>query len=137
MRLALLGDIMLGRGVAEAHAAGGWEDSLSLLAPQIKAADLALANLESPLTEDTSLIPSAWENPQVYDLCATRQGVSALQSAGINLLGLANNHALDCSPQGLLETAGILEEEGLQTLQPGEVVRIEQKWFADRISGFR
>ena len=126
MQIALLGDIMLGRGLAEAHLAGGWEESLAYLAPQIKAADLALANLESPLTRDVSLVPAAWENPQDYNLCASTEGVAALQAAGIDLLGLANNHSLDCSPLGVEESAAILAGEGLQALLPGGVVQIKQ-----------
>jgi len=42
--LALLGDLMVGRGVDPTPA------SLGYLAPNLKAADLSLANLESPLT---------------------------------------------------------------------------------------
>jgi len=41
--LALLGDLMLGRGVDPKP------DSLAYLTPDLSAADLALANLESPL----------------------------------------------------------------------------------------
>ena len=55
--LALLGDIQLGRGVAQARAGGSWEEALSYLQPTLAGADLALANLESPLSESASVLP--------------------------------------------------------------------------------
>ena len=50
IRLVFLGDVMLGRGVSQAHTAGDWPQAFQALQPVISSADLALANLESPIT---------------------------------------------------------------------------------------
>ena len=57
--IAFLGDVMLGRGVAQAHASleRPWGLALDGIRPDLQAADLALANLESPLTERPLLQP--------------------------------------------------------------------------------
>jgi poly-gamma-glutamate synthesis protein (capsule biosynthesis protein) len=106
--LALLGDLMLGRGVTPG------DSSLSYLAPYLQSADLALANLESPLTTAPSQTTG-------YNLCAPPERVRFLADAGLDLLSLANNHRLDCGPQGLAETEATLTESGLTPLGPQPV----------------
>ncbi|NPV87598.1 MAG: CapA family protein [Anaerolineae bacterium] len=112
--LALMGDVMLGRGVAQAHAARDWERAFSAIAPHVQRADLALANLESPLT--TANTPALTRTARNYNLCAAAQSVQALHSAGIDILALANNHASDCSPHGADETRTILESNGMRAI---------------------
>lgn len=106
--LALLGDLMLVRGVTPG------DSSLSYLAPYLQSADLALANLESPLTTAPSQTTG-------YNLCAPPERVCFLADAGLDLLSLANNHRLDCGPQGLAETESTLTESGLTPLGPQPV----------------
>jgi poly-gamma-glutamate synthesis protein (capsule biosynthesis protein) len=91
---------MLGRGVTPG------EDSLAYLAPYLQSADLALANLESPLTT----VPSQTSG---YNLCASPERVRFLVAAGLDLLSVANNHSLDCGPDGLAETESTLHAAGL------------------------
>jgi poly-gamma-glutamate synthesis protein (capsule biosynthesis protein) len=105
--LALLGDIMLGR---EIHPTA---DTFAYLEPALSSADLALANLESPLTD------SPVESKSSYALCAPPRNVKFLAASGINLLSLANNHNLDCGAQGLAETEKALGEAGLGFIGPG------------------
>ena len=83
---------MLGRDVHPTS------ETFAYLKPFLTSADLALANLESPLTDS----PIVTESP--YVLCAPPENVSYLVDAGFDLLALANNHRLDCGTQGLLET---------------------------------
>jgi poly-gamma-glutamate synthesis protein (capsule biosynthesis protein) len=102
--LALLGDVMLGRGVQPS------EHSFSFIWPLIAASDLALANLESPLTD---------QPPEVglpYILCAPPKNVKYLAEAGFDIFSLANNHAGDCGMTGELETRSALSEAGLKYL---------------------
>ena len=104
--LALLGDISLARGV---HAN---TDAFSALAVQLSSADLALANLESPL--DPQWTPSG-QNPSTpaYNLCAPAERAELLKGWGLDLLSLANNHAFDCSPDGLTQTVAALGSQNL------------------------
>jgi gamma-polyglutamate biosynthesis protein CapA len=104
--LALLGDVMLGRGVKPSP------DSFAYLEPYLRSADLALANLESPLT--TAKPGSA----SPYNLCAEPESVKHLARAGFDLLSLANNHRLDCGQAGLQETQATLVQAGLNFIGP-------------------
>jgi poly-gamma-glutamate synthesis protein (capsule biosynthesis protein) len=104
--LALLGDVMLGRGV---HATA---ETFTYLEPFLASADLALANLESPLTN----APAQSESP--YVLCARPENVRVLVDAGLDYLALSNNHRLDCGEDGLLETQRTLAEAGLGFIDP-------------------
>jgi poly-gamma-glutamate synthesis protein (capsule biosynthesis protein) len=102
--LALLGDILLGRGVTPTA------DSLAYLAPELSAADLALANLESPLG------PGDEAPTHEYDLCAPAERASFLAGWGLDLLSLENNHADDCGPDGAGQTIAALSAAGLDGL---------------------
>jgi poly-gamma-glutamate capsule biosynthesis protein CapA/YwtB (metallophosphatase superfamily) len=105
--LALLGDINLGRGTDPAA------DSFSMLAKDLAGANLAIANLESPLSAD---LP---DSSPGYNLCAPEERADLLADWGLDLLSLANNHRLDCSPQGDMETRSILETAGIDSIGPG------------------
>jgi len=106
-----VGDLMLGRGVEVAGV------SLTKVAPRLAAADLALGNLECALAPDGSPLPAedSGENKpnRPYRLVAPASAAGVLASAGFDLLGLANNHALDRGLGGLAETASTLKAAGL------------------------
>jgi len=104
--LALLGDISLARGVQPNV------DSFSALASQLNLADLALANLESPLDQDWSAKQQT-TSASSYNLCAPAENAKMLKAWGLDLLSLANNHALDCNPDGLTQTVTALESQNL------------------------
>ena len=99
--LALLGDVMLGRDI---HPTA---QTFATLEPFLKSADLALANLESPLTNAPAQTKSS------YVLCAPPENVKYLVNAGFDLLSLANNHRLDGGETGLEETQSTLTKAGL------------------------
>ncbi len=126
VRLALLGDVMLGRGIASLYASGGWENALTGLAPILEPADLALANLESPLAESIPTSVTQALAAGEYNLCAPGAAVEALRTAGLDVLSLANNHAQDCTPDGVVESARVLENADLAALPPGETLILER-----------
>jgi poly-gamma-glutamate synthesis protein (capsule biosynthesis protein) len=105
--LALLGDLMLGRGVEPKS------DSLAYLTPDLSAADLALANLESPLAP---VLPASGST---YNLCPLSVRADLLHAWGFDLLSLANNHSLDCGPDGPTGTRSALEAAGIASIGPG------------------
>ena len=107
VRLALLGDVMLGRDIHPTS------ETFSYLELFLNSADLVLANLESPLTNS----PVATGSP--YALCAPPENVRYLVDANFDLLGLANNHRLDCGADGLIETQRTLTGAGLGYMGPG------------------
>ncbi len=126
--LRAVGDVMLARGVAR-QAEG--RDPAALLADtrELLAGEVTLGNLESPLTTATSPV-----RPGPYRLLAPPAQVAVLSSAGFDLLSLANNHALDAGPEGLVETLDTLRDAGLAAAGAG---RSEAAAFAPVMTGTR
>jgi poly-gamma-glutamate synthesis protein (capsule biosynthesis protein) len=112
--IAFAGDIMLGRGVAQAHQQCCWDRALAALAPCTVSVDLAFANLESPLT-------SAPLNRETYDLRAPFEAHLALAAAGLDLVSLANNHITDSGEQGVHDTLAALRAAGVVGLGPSDL----------------
>jgi len=113
--LALTGDVMLGRGVAQSLD-GEWEAAFAEVAPVLREANLAFANLESPLTTaplSASASPVGGDEGRAYDLRAPPEAVVALSVAGFDAVSLANNHALDAGEVGLAETQRMLAKTGI------------------------
>jgi len=104
---------MLGRGVAPAP------DSLAFLTPGLRAADLSLANLESPLGTYRGSDAAPFPIPGDYNLCAPANRSRYLSEWGLDLLSLANNHRLDCGEAGFIETQSALAAAGVTPLLPG------------------
>jgi poly-gamma-glutamate synthesis protein (capsule biosynthesis protein) len=107
--LALLGDLMVGRGVDPTPA------SLAYLAPNLKAADLSLANLESPLTSS----PTSPTAKGGYDLCASAARAALFSTWGLDMLTLANNHRFDCGDDRVGDTIRAVNGAGLVPIGPG------------------
>ena len=107
--LLAVGDVMPGRGVAVAT------NPLRQAAPWLRAADLALGNLEAVLAPESA--PRAGEGRIL--LAAPPVATGWLRAAGFDLLGLANNHSLDYGPQGLAGTAKRLQAAGITPLGAG------------------
>jgi hypothetical protein len=107
VELIAVGDVMLGRGVADEP------DPLAAVAPWLAAANLTLGNLECVVAEGGA------GRPGPYRLRAPVSSVATLRAAGFNLLGLANNHALDFGPGGLAEMVARLQAAGIAPLGVG------------------
>ncbi len=106
VRVVLVGDVMVGRGVASAIAADGSE----VFAPVrhlLTDADIAGANLESPLTDRAHLA----ENPNALEADPSAAGV--LADAGFDIVALANNHVGDAGADGVLDTVDAVESAGM------------------------
>lgn len=100
--LALLGDISLGRGVTPSSG------SFAFLDEYLGTADLAFANLESPLAN----IPPSSSPEGAYNLCVLGSPTELLTAWNLDILSIANNHRYDCGPDGFYETASILSIAG-------------------------
>ena len=123
--LVFVGDVMLGRGVAQALD-GDWGAAFAGVQPWLAEADLAFANLESPLAAvPPPRNPPRWggrarhpprgggQEGGTYDLRAPREAAAALRAAGFDVVSLANNHALDAGEAGLQETVNTLRTSGI------------------------
>ncbi|KAK3723449.1 hypothetical protein LTR37_001701 [Vermiconidia calcicola] len=90
-----------------------WGDVLPLL----HGADLNLLNLETSVTTH----PTKWPN-KVFNYRMHPANISALQAARIHYAGLANNHTLDFSEPGLLETVQTVGKAGVAFAGAGETI---------------
>ena len=83
--------------------------------PLLHAADLNVLNLETSATTH----PTKWPN-KVFNYRMHPANISALQAAKISYVGLANNHTLDFSEPGLLETVQTVKNTGIAYAGAGE-----------------
>jgi poly-gamma-glutamate capsule biosynthesis protein CapA/YwtB (metallophosphatase superfamily) len=109
VKLALAGDTMLGRGVAEAL---GVRDPASLVAREVVGvaheADLFVLNLECCISERGRPAPG-----KPFFFRAPPRATELLVHLGVRCVTLANNHALDFGEEALLDTFEHLAAAGI------------------------
>lgn len=110
VRLVMGGDVMLGRLVADHIAAFGPDYPLGGVASTLRGADLALVNLECAITESSRPWSGA---PKPFYFGAPPAAAEGLAHAGIDVVTLANNHALDFDVAGLADTMRLLRAQGI------------------------
>lgn len=116
LHLVVSGDAMLGRGVNAVLHQTGPEYPLRSIAPLTQAADLCFTNLECAISPKAKL----YSGPsKMFYFRADPIAAETLVSAGIDLVSLANNHALDVDFLGLLDTIAILKESGIRQVGAG------------------
>ncbi len=109
IRLLLAGDVMMGRRVAPVAAADGAE-FFEGIRTIVSGADVAAANLESPLT----LRPHVSEGPNALEADPAMSALIA--GAGFDVMAVANNHIGDAGDGGVLDTLQALEDAGIESL---------------------
>jgi hypothetical protein len=92
---------------------------------------LTLGNLECVIAEEG--VP----RPGPYRLRALPSAVADLRDAGFDVLGLANNHALDFGPAGLAETVSRLQEAGIAALGVGPNAEVAVQPLIRQVGGVR
>lgn len=117
MRLALAGDTMLGRMVAERLAE---VPPTALVADEVvevaREADLFVLNLECAVSERGD----RWPDPaKPFFFRAPPAAVETLRHLGVDCVTLANNHALDYGEVALLDTLDHLAAAGIAVVGAG------------------
>jgi poly-gamma-glutamate capsule biosynthesis protein CapA/YwtB (metallophosphatase superfamily) len=135
IKLALAGDTMLGRGVAQRLLTAGPE---SLFAPELveiaHEADLFVLNLECCISERGK----PWPAPgKPFFFRAPPVAVEALTILGVDCVTLANNHALDFGEEALLDTFDHLARVGIAWVGAGADVGRARAPVVLRSNGFR
>ncbi|MGH3682517.1 MAG: CapA family protein, partial [Natronosporangium sp.] len=87
--------------------------ALGPFAPVLRAADFAMVNLETAVTDRGT------PEPKTFHFRAPRSAYQALQAAGVDLVTLANNHALDYGQVGLSDTLAAAEDAGMPYVGAG------------------
>jgi len=119
VEILAVGDVMTGRGLA------GTPDLFGRVSEALRSADLTIGNLEGALSSTPAADDSLW-------LLLPLSTPATLSEAGFDLLGLANNHALDAGRAGLAETRRLLRAAGLEPVEtePAVVRDIDGLSFA-------
>ncbi|HWV39841.1 MAG TPA: CapA family protein [Vulgatibacter sp.] len=109
--VALMGDVMLGRGVREALAAMTPEEPWGDVLPLLRSASARILNLECAVTRSER----RWmRTPKIFHFRADPvPAVRVLEAASIDACSLANNHSLDFEVEGLEETISTLDRAGI------------------------
>ncbi|MEV5559806.1 CapA family protein [Nonomuraea wenchangensis] len=116
--LALAGDTMLGRGVADLLATSSDPDMYISdgVRGYLSEADAILLNLECCISDRGS----PWCAPgKIFHFRAPPQGVDFLAELGVTCVTMANNHALDYGYDALLDTCAHLEHMEIGTAGAG------------------
>ncbi|MBK9036071.1 MAG: CapA family protein [Myxococcales bacterium] len=127
LTLAFVGDVMFGRYVPGGFApiAAEQDDPFATVAPVVTAADLAFANLETPVMAAPPAT-SPWGTRMRF--VATPPRVATLAAAGFDVVSVANNHHYDLRARGVAETPRHLAALGLRAVgaaQRRAPIRIE------------
>lgn len=106
MRLVLVGDVMLGRGVnatlRQVRSEYPWGDTLRLF----HAADWQLCNLECVMSDRG--VPWSF-TPKAFHFRSDAKNIAVLKAARIDAVSLANNHTLDFGYDAMREMLELLD----------------------------
>ena len=98
-------------GTVGANLAQNPSTALGTTIPQLFAGtNMTMVNLESVITEGTCPEPQTKPPGEQYTFDAPASAVTALKSANISLVTEANDHGLDCGPQGLSQNLTVASQ---------------------------
>jgi hypothetical protein len=108
------GDTFIGDAAERAIAQHGYGWPLEEISPLLTG-DVVVINAEAPITTlDEPFTPN-----KLYSYASHPHAAQALANAGVDVLGLANNHALDQGAEGLTDTMQHVDAAGLVSFGAG------------------
>jgi len=114
--LTAVGDIMLSRTVLRRIMFyDDYRHPYRATADRLRAADLTVANLELPLSDNQQ--PSS--DPHTFTFVAPTAAADGLRWAGIDAVSLANNHTTNFGTGPLMDTIRALDEYGIESFGAG------------------
>ena len=105
---------------------------LDPIAPLLSGADLAMVNLETAIT--TRGVPVAGKN---FHFRSPAASFSALKAAGVDVVNMANNHALDYGPVGMQDTFDAIAASKLPVVGIGHNAAEAYRPYRTTIKGQR
>ncbi|MFJ9845965.1 CapA family protein [Kitasatospora sp. NPDC101155] len=118
LTVALAGDTMLGRGVADQLRRSRTPQTLfaAEVRQALAEADLVVLNLECCISDRGN----RWPNPyKRFFFRAPPVAADVLAELGVDCVTLADNHALDYGFDALTDTRALLERAGVRTVGAG------------------
>jgi len=114
VRLIAVGDLLMHQDVQRAARNAGSFDALwADILPLLRGADIAFANLETPIA------PTCGAPGRPFVFNAPEELPLALKRSGFSVLATANNHAFDQGVKGVSETLDRLDGAGLAFIGSG------------------
>jgi len=113
MIIGFAGDTMLGRLVNETISMTNYNYPWGNVLLLLKENDLNVINLETTLTRSKKKVP------KVFNFKADPDKVQTLVNGRIDVVNLANNHSLDFSEEGLIETINTLDKHNIKHVGAG------------------
>ncbi len=114
INILVTGDFYAGHRIDDLISQDRFDEIYNDFLPVIRSCDIAISNLESPLTEHS--IPIKKTGPAIK---ASKKTMEALKFAGFNLFTLANNHIMDFGWQGLADTLELCDENKMDYVGAG------------------
>ncbi len=115
VRLAFVGDVLLGSYVETLMKRNGFEYPYLQVKQLLQDADVTAANLETAVTGDREKA-----GLKQYEFRSPPEALPAFADAGFDIVTLANNHTLDFGPEGLRDTFRHLKDNNIQYVGAGE-----------------
>lgn len=125
LKIAAVGDILLGRGVGNriiSQHGGDFTYPFRKVEGILKTADVVFANLESPISDRGVPVDG-----KPITLRSGTKAFEAVRAAGFNLLNLANNHVMDYGDEALYDTLDILSKNGIAFAGAGRNIEEARK----------
>ncbi|MBP7859730.1 CapA family protein [Patescibacteria group bacterium] len=111
------GDVMLGRYVnVLSNSKKDYTWMFKNSAEFLKNADLTVVNLESPFVKNCPLTSTGMK------FCANDKSVEGLKFAGIDVVGIANNHILNYGTEGFENTKKVLSSNEIEYTGDGSIL---------------
>ncbi|MGW6913799.1 CapA family protein [Kitasatospora sp. NPDC054939] len=126
--VAFAGDVHFEGRTEPRLSVDGTEKALGPLSQALADADLSVLNLETAITERGK------PEPKLYTFRTSRKALTALQESGVDVVSLANNHAVDYGADGLADTLAAKESSPIPVVGFG---RTAKEAFAPYVSTVR
>ena len=133
IELAAVGDVTFGDGVGWRIARTSTRYPWLQVAPVLRRADIATANLEGAVSERGTPVPGK----RFHFRGPVASLASAVRFAGIDVFTLANNHSRDFGATGLLDTVRAVGAAGGHTVGGGDDLVAARTPVIRRVGGLR
>jgi poly-gamma-glutamate synthesis protein (capsule biosynthesis protein) len=115
--LAVTGDLLHTRRLAPIADA---DDAFAAVISRLRAADATFGNLELAVAERDDREAWIWSVTEDWALGSEPHVIADLRDLGFDIVGRANNHAMDRGPSGLRTTSRLLDDVGIAHAGAGE-----------------
>ena len=105
---------------------------LSAVAPVLSGADVTVVNLETAITDRGAPVDG-----KKYHFRSPATSFAALTAAGVDVVNMANNHALDYGPEGMQDTFDAIASSKLAVIGIGHDAAEAYKPYRTTVNGQR